>query len=59
MSDTILCHDKEDAKNLIDSIGPAHIDDWEFLPDGRVRFFLDCTIDELVTSKTKTKKESG
>lgn len=47
MSDTILCHDKEDAKNVIDNIGASHISDWEFLPDGKVRLILDCKVEQL------------
>lgn len=40
MSDTILCHDKEDAKNVIDALGGENIKDWEFLPDGKIKFIL-------------------
>lgn len=39
-ADTILCLNKEDAKNAIDSIGGKYIKDWEYLPTGEIRLFL-------------------
>lgn len=45
--DTVLCSDKEDAKEVIDSIGGQYVDDWEFLPNGKVRILLNCTVEEL------------
>lgn len=47
MSDTILCHDKEEAKQVIDSIGARYIEDWEFLDNGKVRLILNCRLEEL------------
>lgn len=38
--DTLLCSDKEDAKNAIDNIGGQFVDDWEFLENGNVRLYL-------------------
>lgn len=40
MQDTILCADKEDAKNVLDNIGGENVVDWEFLPNGKVLLIL-------------------
>lgn len=40
VKDTLLCADKEDAKNCIDNIESQWIDDWQFLDGGKVRLFL-------------------
>lgn len=40
MADTILCADKEDAKDAVDAIGCEFIDDWEFLDNGKVKLIL-------------------
>lgn len=53
MNDTILCHDKQDAKNYIDAIGGEHIEDWEFLENGKVRLILNCKLSEIA-ERSKT-----
>lgn len=47
MVDTILCHDKEDAKKVIDDIGSKVIEDWEYLEDGKIRLILNCELKDL------------
>lgn len=46
-NDTILCSDKKDAMNCISNIGAQYIDDWEFLPEGKVRIYLNCKLSEI------------
>jgi len=46
MNDTILCTNKEEAKRYIEIIS-EHIDDWEFLEDGKVLLKLDCEMGDL------------
>lgn len=38
--DTLLCSNKEDAKNAIDNIGSEYIEDWESLQNGKIKLFL-------------------
>lgn len=45
--DTILCSDKEDAKNAICNIGLEYIDDWEYLPNGKVLIVLNCQLKDI------------
>lgn len=51
MIDSILCHDKADAHNVIDVIGGKHIEGFEYLDNGKVRILLDCSVSELITHK--------
>lgn len=51
MIDTILCHDKEDAKNVIDIVGGKNIEDWEFLPEGKIRIILKTKLEEINEQK--------
>ena len=38
---TKTCKDKEEAKKIIDDIGHRLVADWDFLPDGRVKLYLE------------------
>lgn len=49
--DTILCRDKEDAKQTLESVGGEHIADWEFLDSGEVRLILNCRLRDLAESE--------
>ena len=51
MKDTILCHDKEYAKQCIDNIGSENIEDWEFLPNGKIRIILNCKLEQTKVHK--------
>lgn len=56
--DTVLCSDKEDAKQFIDSIDEQYIDDFEFLDNGKVRILLNCKVKDIGTgSKMEQVKE--
>lgn len=50
-SDTILCHDKEEAKYLLDVIGARNVADWEFLAEGKVKLILNCSVEQLKESE--------
>lgn len=49
--DTILCRDKEDAKQTLESVGGENIVDWEFLDSGEVRLILNCRLRDLAESE--------
>jgi len=47
IKDTILCKDREDAKNYGDAIGWHNIIDWRFLISGEVILYLSISVKEL------------
>jgi len=47
MSDSILCHDVKDAHTMVDVIGGEHIDDFEYLEDGKIRIVLNCRLEDI------------
>lgn len=38
--DTLICHNKKDAHKAIDNIGGQFIEDWEYLPEGKIKLIL-------------------
>lgn len=57
--DTILCHDKADAKNALDAIGCRNVKDCEFFDDGRVRLILNCKIKDIRRENDKNRITKG
>lgn len=54
MADTILCHDKKDAKDTIDAIGCANIVDWEYLDNGKVLLILEDGVIDQIKKENKS-----
>lgn len=46
-TDSILCSNKDEAKEVIEAIGGKYISDWEYLPHGKVRINLNCKMEDV------------